>query len=108
MIIVEFDDDGKAIEDYRVESFVLDKIKQHNDNNYDELDLEVSVSNGLVIETFRALVVEKKFDHNEIQFLFKGQYIQVNKHGALSDWPIGFSDYMDKVLNRILGWNNVV
>ena len=105
MITIEFDKNGEAMSDHGAESFVLEKIKQHNENNCE--DMKVIVSNGLVIDTFRALAIEKKVDYKDIQFLFKGQYIQVDEYGALSVWPVGFCDQIDMVLDRLLACNKV-
>lgn len=43
MLIVEYDKDGICTPDHRTKQFVMDKMKQHDDNNNEELKITVSI-----------------------------------------------------------------
>ena len=102
MLTVEYHRDGETVADHWAESFVWAKVKEHNDYG----DMSVVIANGLVIDTFRALINEGKINHEQIRFLFNGKYLHPDKNGRISNWPVGFCDCIDDVLDRLLGLNS--
>lgn len=104
MLTIEYHEKGSSVSDFHAEQYVLEIIELYDECDRD--DLTKTVSNGLVVDVFRALIKEGKLDHQQIRFLFNGGYLYPNENGSISEWPIGFCDQFDNVMDRILGLNS--
>lgn len=57
----------------------------------------------IVLMYVRALVKEKKLDHNCVIVRYKDNIIPITDDGRFQYWPDGFCNYADVALNRIIG-----
>ena len=97
-LIVEYDPDkGQAFPDNKAKEYVDDIAETF-------VNTHIVIGTDLLITLFRCAVAEKKIKHTEIEFLFKGETIKINKDGTCNYWPNGFGDAMDNALETLLGW----
>lgn len=59
-------------------------------------------STSNVITAIRALIAEGRLDHNEVQFVYRGQFIWPNEYGAIPAWPSGFCAAEGRLVDRII------
>ena len=96
-LIVEYDPEhGEALPDNRSKVYVNDAITNRH------VAPHIVVGTDLLIILFRCAVVKGKINHTELEFLFEGTTIKVDKHGMCSEWPKGFCDIPDDALNTLL------
>lgn len=95
-LVVEYNaDNGQAFPD--------NKAKEYVDNIAETfVNAHIVIGTDLLITLFRCAVAEKKIKHTEIEFLFKGETIKINKDGTYNYWPSGFGDAMDNALETLL------
>ena len=85
-LVVEFDGEGGVtLPDNRAKIYVENKIK-------DATKQHTVIGSGILITLFRQAVTKGLIDHTEIEFLFKGKTIPVDKYGTCKEWPNGFGD----------------
>jgi len=104
MLKIIYSQDGEHMADHAVKGWVSNLV-----NNYvEDSDSVVSVSNELAIETMRIEIKHGNIDSKEVLF-FNGQDdefgIRVDKDGNLEEWPKGFCDFKDSILETLLGWD---
>lgn len=98
MLIIEFNQLGEHMPDHMVEEFVLYVIEKYNEGRMSK----IVISCELIIKTFQAMVVEGKIDHEEIQFLYRGDFIPVSIYGAIKNRPLGFCSTSNTISERII------
>lgn len=64
-------------------------------------DYETSTES--LVDSFRAMVSKKEISKDDVQFKFNGEIITMNKQGQLSNYPEGFCDARDDLLDELLG-----
>ena len=100
-LIVEYDpENGQAFTDNGAKEYVDHVIKNR------PIILHIVVGNELFITLFRCAIVEKKIKHTEIEFLFKGKIIEINKWGNCKEWPKGFYDTDMKAIDILLTYQH--
>lgn len=98
-LIIEFDPDiGTAFSDNQSKPYVNNVI-----DNKDTVS-HVTIGTGHLLDLFRCAVVEKKIKHTEMEFLFKGEIIPVDRYGTCKNWPKGFGDASMDALEILLGY----
>jgi len=80
MIIVEYSKDGIPINDFEVKDYVKRIINENN-------DIQIFVSNEIVINFFRVYVREGLISHKDIKFIIDGKESLINKYGILQEFP---------------------
>lgn len=74
--------------------------------NLGVLDLTILISNGLAIHSIRAAVKQGKIPHRSLQFKYKSEdgmkILSPDHNGKLSEWPDGFADQYEKVMEKLL------
>ena len=66
---------------------------------------EITVSNGLFIDTVRARIKQGLLNHEDVVFLFEDYELYPDENGKFDQWPRGFCDRQDKLLTILLGWD---
>ena len=104
MLKIIYSQDGEHMADRTVKSWVSNLV-----NNYVEgVDLTIIVSNELIVETIRVEVKHGNIDCKEVLF-FNGEDdefgIKIDRGGYLDEWPEGFCDFRDNILETLLGWD---
>ena len=100
-LIVEYDpDNGQAFTDNKAKEYVDHAIKNRSITPY------IVIGNELFITLFRCAIVEKKIKHIEIEFLFKGKIIEINKWGNCKEWPKGFYDTEMNAIDILLTYQH--
>lgn len=94
MRTIEYAADGIAVADHNADKFARGFLKG------DETYCKVSTEN--VITAVRVLVHERRYPHDKVAFLFNGKHLYPNKDGRMPDWPVGFCDYQDRMLDCLL------
>lgn len=94
MKTIEYSPNGQAVPDHAAESLVRSFLKGPDER------LVVSTDN--VVHAARCLVVEGEHPYTDLRFEFEGEFIPVQKTGALPKWPYKFCDYSDRWLDRLL------
>jgi len=65
---------------------------------------EVIVGNSLIIDNFRLAIFEGRIGVNNIEFRFKDQLLIHDKDARFTDWPNGFCDYTERILEKLLNF----
>ena len=95
-LIVEYDpDNGIALPDNKSEEFVNDVIDNRSTISH------IVVGTELLMLLFRCAIVKGRIKHTEIEFLFKGDAIRIDKFGTCERWPEGFGDIPMKALETL-------
>lgn len=95
MLTIEYDAwNGIPVADGVIEMLVLDLIK-NGTTHY------ITSNENFILAT-RALIADGKISHTEVQLLFKGQILALNKDGRCLEWPAGFCDFSESWLARLL------
>lgn len=81
--------------DSKVEEIIADYSSNSN-------DYTCEIANEMLIDGFRAAVVEKLIDCKDIIFVFKGEEIKIDPMGNLSDRPSGFMETHNNLLFRLI------
>ena len=68
----------------------------------DTVHMSIAVANDLFITAVRVLIHEGVIPHEEVRFLFRGQFLQPDRNGRLGVWPEGFCDTSEGLLSRLL------
>jgi hypothetical protein len=103
MIIVDYDSkDGYCLPDGKAEKWVA-KIVEGELSSFIG-DTYIQVCSSLLIDCFRVAICEGRLDPKEIRFTFKGVTISHDNDGRMHDWPKGFADVGDHILERLLDW----
>ncbi len=86
---------GKAIADGVAEElarqFLLDPNK-----------LSIAVSTENFIAAIRCLVMEDVYPHDQVTIVFDGSKLLLDSDGRMITWPVGFCDYSEGFLLRLL------
>jgi len=94
---------GLALRDAEVSQYVTDVIKSH-DPHYGTST--ICISSELIVQEFRTRIKlgEISHDHIKFSFLTDGHEIEIrpDKNGRLEQWPDGFCDYNDKLLDKLI------
>ena len=103
MLTVEYSRSGYHISDFDVLEWANEKIQDYlewkeagKENNL------LIVSSGIIIDTFRMMVVEGKISHEDIQFKFNKEMVPINEFGNPEKWPQGFGDVSQNITYRTL------
>jgi hypothetical protein len=105
MITVDYKSDGGfSFPDGKCESWVNKQIKN---DSLGTGDTYVSVGTSLLIDCFRVAIFEGRLHPKNIQFIFKGDVLFHDNEGRIADWPNGFADVGDHILERLLGWSDL-
>ena len=100
-LIVEYDPEyGEAFSDNLAKVHVNDSITNRHVTSH------ILVGTDFLITLFRCAVVKGKIKHTDLEFLFEGTTIRVDKHGMCSEWPDGFGDTEIEAL-EILAWGRL-
>jgi hypothetical protein len=93
-VVINYSKNGYTLPDYRVQNDIL--------LNY-EANIDMKVSNELIILAARALIAEGKLDYKKVEFQHEGKHIGfANEYGQLLESSIGFCDHTDSFLDKIL------
>jgi len=102
MLKIHYTKSGEAISDYQCEKFILYYYNNINEGYYKD-NISIYTSTELVIHTARALIKEGKIDNEKVEFYLNDELIgKADKNGRLNNWPKGFCDYYDNILDRLL------
>lgn len=96
MITIDYSNTGIPYSDFAIDWFVGKVIEHKNEDRLFE------ISTGLCVDAIRLAVKQGKLDYREIQFSYNNNIILVDKNGSLDNWPSGFHDKFDSILNGIL------
>ena len=90
--------DGKAVAEWKVAEFVSDVVELYKRSG------KVTIFVGLsqLVDEFRIRVIRREIEHEQLLFMFNGQYIKVDPTGMLERWPTGFCDFIDGQLTVLL------
>lgn len=70
---------------------------------------DIETGSHLVVDAARLLIKRGTLDYTKVCFEYhkdgKIVKIQHNKEGQLEEWPEGFCDEWDKILEELVGWN---
>lgn len=94
MKTIEYSDCGVAYADNKAETAARDFLLGNEDY------IHVSTENFCMAS--RVLIREGLISHDQVQFLFRGAYVEVTRSGSLYHWPAGFCDTIDVWLERLL------
>jgi len=89
---------GSPVSDCLAEEYVLTHYAENK-------DMVVSTEN--VITAARVLVNEGKISSVVIDLYFEDTLLEIDRNGRLRRWPIGFCDYNDRWLERLIDWGGV-
>ncbi len=56
----------------------------------------------MVIDYVRLAILRGLINYKDVEFLYKNFVIFPDKYGHLDNWPDGFCDYKDKLLEEFL------
>ena len=99
-LIVEYDsNNGIALPDNKSQAFVENAINNKAISTY------VMIGTQLLITLFCCAIVKGKIKHTEIEFLFKGKTIKIDRFGTCEKWPEGFGDIPTKALGVLLDYH---
>ena len=107
MILVRYAEWGTAVPDKGVQNWakMIQSAIEINRGNKNR-DVVFCVSNSLPFTFLRLLIVQGKINHQEIKFLYhngdKDLHVSVNEYGAITDWPTGFCDMEQDVVEELL------
>jgi hypothetical protein len=104
MIIIDYhSEDGYCLPDGKAEKWVTKIIKGELSSFIG--DTYIQVCSSLLIDCFRVAIHEGRLDPKEIQFTFNGDVLFHDDRGRILDWPKGFGDVGDHILERLLTAN---
>lgn len=105
MITVEYCAEGIPVSDFAIEQYMvlINSSLQHDHNQHWRF------STSPIFDAIRVEVLEERIDYQQIQFLFNGKEIKLDKYGKMSSTPRGFidpqSDYWEKlILGGLAKW----
>ncbi len=64
-------------------------------------DEDCVVSSGLLVDAIR-LMVKESINEFDVEFVFRGELLPVNRQGRLPHHPWGFADACEKILCRLI------
>lgn len=85
---------GKAVSDFDVE-----EVFQLLINCYGE---RYSFSTTSIFHRIRLGIVRDEISHEDYQFEFDGEIIDINEYGAITNWPEGFLEDVARLFEQIL------
>lgn len=94
MVIIEYSKNGHPISDFDLDNLVEAIC------NLSNAKLIYSTSN--IFFALKLAIVKRQIDCEKIKFEFNGQILNINKYGAIEDWPDGFADIDAKMCEKIL------
>lgn len=109
-IIIDYDPKkGETIRDGELEDWAKKIVAWYNDGTSKTLNL--CVANEICIEMTRLQVKKKLINHKDLFFTYSNTHgvdyeIKIDKNGHLNQWPKGFCDYNDNILEGLLGWKD--
>jgi len=62
----------------------------------------IKVSSELMVELTRLLVIRKIIKSDQIIYKYKDEFISIKKDGGLVNWPKGFCDNKDLILEELI------
>ena len=101
MITVEYCQEGEAVSDFDVFSFVQDIIQDLKQ----DIDKEIKVSTSDVIHKIRSEIAQNNIHYDAIQFKYKDEIITVDANGRMPYEPRGFADIDMDICDEILNAN---
>lgn len=104
MITIEYCEEGRAVSDFAVESWLEDIMRFKE--RWPGQDWWSKVSSAIPVTAMRHAIVTGKITCEDVTFVFAGKSFQANKYGAIPDWPNGFCDrdasYSEQILRTAI------
>lgn len=99
MILVTYDPQSKKY--LFPDSEIMKEASSFIDMN-NSSTLTITTGSELFIMAIRVLIKENKIDHKDVVFIYKGNFIYPNKDARLEEWPKGFCDHWDNMINVLV------
>lgn len=101
MLVIKYDpnDESRSIPDGQIETVVDEILTFFFDQ---QEDVEITVSNELVVTRFRLAIHQGHIAPCDICFEFNGEKLHPTASGGLPAWPEGFCDNNMKMLAQII------
>lgn len=94
MITIEYCGSGKPVDDCLAERFVTNMLESVEDSGKDKW---AKVSTENVIQAALTMIIR---DGIEVRFVYKNEILIPNKYGALHNWPKGFCDLTNRLVEE--------
>jgi hypothetical protein len=94
MKTIEYSPEGEAIADEKAERRAIQFLK--SDQEF------ICISNESFINAIRVHLYEKRYPVEQVRFLFRGEYLPMNKWCRFSSHPRGFLDINMDFLMRLI------
>lgn len=108
MLIIEYDPiNGEIVPDGKVREWADDLVKEHEEWKEEDYvdDMVVVIGSVVMLDMTRALIVKKRLDHKEVTYSYYDLKQTPDKFGSLRQWPKGFCDTYDNILEELIGWD---
>jgi hypothetical protein len=106
MLVIRYDSVyGHTVPDGLVEEYVNGACAVQTSQE----DIILTIGSSVLLDAFRLSVKEGRLFHTNVSFEFQHSQqitltIQHNTRGDLQEWPKGFCDTYDKILERLVDW----
>jgi|AntAceMinimDraft_8_1070364.scaffolds.fasta_scaffold179837_1 hypothetical protein len=101
MINVTYTQNGEAVVDDMLETWAKGVVADHA--MCQGTDIDISIGCGSMVDMLRVFLKRGTISANEINF-YTSDGIRVGPDEAcIFDWPVGFADKQDKLLDELLG-----
>lgn len=98
-IRVHFDpQDGMTIAEGRAADYIADVVKKAAAGDV----AEYRFGQSLLISLLRLAVNRGELNHQDVMFYFEERELPVNAYGVINDWPAGFCDTEDRVIEELV------
>lgn len=90
---------GLSVSDFVLEEFyqyVLAKLQQDN--------VTLTCSNETLFLRVRVGIVKGEIAHENVRFRWRGLEFAPDENGRIDNWPDGFLDMTDRLLEELLGY----
>lgn len=100
MLKVIYHKDGDLVADKEAMDTAIRLISRYNDREINR----IKIANESVFQALRICVKRELINHKDICFKYDGVEIFIDKFGYLSEWPDGFCDVFEKMMEEMIGW----
>ena len=92
---------GLILPDAEVALWVNDLVRKYETSKE---DYSVTVANEIIVMAVRLAVCQGRINHEDIVFVFMEQEVPMDKNARIENWPNGFCDTYDRILDGLLGF----
>jgi hypothetical protein len=102
---VEYSAEGIAVSDFNIQYWIgriQTETKVQKAQGAAQRLRHIKFSTSNIIHAIRLEIKKQTIPHKNLMFYYKGDFFYADENGRITNWPDGFADIYDKILEGLI------